>query len=179
MTHNRQCTGYPDAFAFRTYKPGSTHKTSTDDAKVPADSGDLDPEGSELSVCSTNLISEGLGPLVPTLAPCWESQSLGYFHDQYVLHAQRSPCEGHLAFLPDLFREKGDDPCLKHAVLSVSYLSLHNVSRRGELHANARRHYGLALNSLSTALSIEGAYLKDEVFAAALFLSMFLVSEPG
>ncbi|RAH85439.1 hypothetical protein BO86DRAFT_445888 [Aspergillus japonicus CBS 114.51] len=184
VTHNRQCTGYPDAFAFRTYKPGSTHKTSTEDAKVSAESGPehsnkadagvLDPEDSELSLCSTNLISEELGPLVPTLAPCWESQSLGYFYDQFVLHAQRSPCEGHLAFLPDLFREKGDDPCLKHAVLSVSYLSLHNVSRRAELYANARRHYGLALNSLGTALSIEGAYMKDEVFAAALFLSMFL-----
>ncbi|PYH48533.1 Zn(II)2Cys6 transcription factor [Aspergillus saccharolyticus JOP 1030-1] len=184
VAHNRYCTGYPAAFAFRAYKPKSTQTTSGNKTHSSANSSRehrseaptdaVGSKGSKLSLCSTALTPAAPGPLLPTLAPCWESQSLGYFYDQHVLHAQRSPCEGHLAFLPDLLREKGNDPCLKHAVLSVSYLSLHNASRRGELHANARRHYGMALTSLITALSIEGAYMKDEVFAAALFLSMFL-----
>ena len=110
------------------------------------------------------------------ITPCLEWQSLCYFFHQHVLPTQRSPCEGHLEFLPELYQEKGSDPCLRHAILSVSYLSLFNTARVNELYVNARKHYGVALKSLTAALSNKETSGQDETFAAALFLSMFIVS---
>lgn len=94
---------------------------------------------------------------------------------QVVLKVHRSPCEGHLAFLPDFFREKGDDPCLKHALLSVSYLMLSNISGARQLHIKARKNYGLSLEHLNKALGSHGDAVRDEVLAACLLLSIFFV----
>ncbi|GFN19596.1 hypothetical protein ABZX51_011153 [Aspergillus tubingensis] len=189
VTQGRQCTGYPDAFAFREYKATKEPqagkaaarkrtKKSTD-GEQPA-SGSTSPSAavSDQDGTDTRLIptkSPSTPPSPPAaITPCLEWQSLCYFFHQHVLPTEKSPCEGHLAFLPELYQEKGNDPSLRHAILSVSYLSLFNTARVNELYVNARKHYGVALKSLTTSLSNKETSTQDETFAAALFLSMFM-----
>ncbi|PWY92301.1 hypothetical protein BO70DRAFT_402208 [Aspergillus heteromorphus CBS 117.55] len=123
----------------------------------------------------SDLIPSSFAPSSPPKAiiPCLEWQSLCYFFHQHVLHTHRSPCEGHLAFLPELYQERGNAPCLRNAILSVYYLSLFNASRMDELYVSARKHYGAALKSLTQALNDDELSIQDETFAAALFMSMF------
>lgn len=92
-----------------------------------------------------------------------------------VLRAHRSPCEGHLAFMPDLFQEQGDKLCLKYALLSVSYLRLSNETSSPELYMKARKSHGLSLEHLNKALCSRENAMKDEVLATCLLLSMFYV----
>ncbi|RAK95286.1 Zn(II)2Cys6 transcription factor [Aspergillus ibericus CBS 121593] len=187
IAQQRQCTGYPDAFAFRQYKatkdpqPGKVAIRKR--AKKPAQSdqsasGPTSPSLIEQGEAGTRLVLTNSSPRAPSppaaITPCLEWQSLCYFFHQHVLPTQKSPCEGHLEFLPELFQEKGNDPCLRHALLSVSYLSLYNTARLNELYVNARKHYGIALKSLTTALNGTETSSQDETFAAALFLSMFI-----
>lgn len=109
----------------------------------------------------------------PDLSLEW--QAVCYFTHHHVLKVHRSPCRGFLAFFPELYKEKGDDSCLKHAVLSVASLSLFNASRVGQLYVNSRRHYGSAIKSLYHALKSNETAVTDEVFAASLFLNIFTV----
>ncbi|PYI07727.1 hypothetical protein BO78DRAFT_365988 [Aspergillus sclerotiicarbonarius CBS 121057] len=187
ITQHRQCTGYPDAFAFRQYKttkdPQPGKAVTRKRAKKAAESdqptsGATSPSLMEQGETDTRLVptkSPSRPPSPPAaITPCLEWQSLCYFFHQHVMPTQKSPCEGHLEFLPELYQEKGNDPCLRHAVLSVSYLSLFNTARVNELYVNARKHYGIALKSLTTALNSKETSTQDETFAAALFLSMFI-----
>lgn len=112
------------------------------------------------------------------LSFCKEWQSLCSFMNQVVLKVHRSPCGGHLAFLPDFFEEKGNAPCLKHAILSVSYITLANISGTQESYIKARRHYGLSLGHLNKMLGSREDAMKDETFAACLLLSIFFVRRP-
>ncbi|KAI9932369.1 hypothetical protein MW887_009882 [Aspergillus wentii] len=77
--------------------------------------------------------------------------------------------------------QSGDDPCLRHAILSVTYLALYNTARVDVLHLQARKHYGSAIHHLVEALKSTETAVQDEVFAASLFLSMFtdLSNEDG
>lgn len=109
----------------------------------------------------------------PALSLEW--QAVCYFTHHHVLKVHKSPCRGFLAFFPELYKEKGDDLCLKHAVLSVASLSLFNASQVGQLYVNARRHYGSAIKSLYNALKSNETAVTDEVFAASLFLNVFTV----
>ncbi|PYH89338.1 hypothetical protein BO71DRAFT_363713 [Aspergillus ellipticus CBS 707.79] len=165
IAQQRECTGYPDTFAFRPYKStgaGEALPRKAESKRKP-----------KKSAATTGQLTRSSSP--PTaITPCLEWQSLCYFFHQHVLHTHRSPCEGHLAFLPELYQERGTDPCLRNAILSVSYLSLFNASRMDELYVNARKHYGAALKGLTQALSNDEASTLDETFAAALFLSMFI-----
>jgi len=109
----------------------------------------------------------------PALSLEW--QAICYFMHHYVLKVHKSPCRGFLAFFPELYKEKGDNACLKHAVFSVASLSLFNASLVGQLYVNARRHYGSAIRSLYNALKSNETAVTDEVFAASLFLNVFTV----
>lgn len=106
-----------------------------------------------------------------------EWQALCYFMHNYVLQVEKSPCRGHLVFLPELYQEKITSLSFKHAVLSVSYLSLFRSSRFQPLYVNARKHYGAALTELATALGVNELVRRDETLAASLLLSMFMVSQ--
>lgn len=97
------------------------------------------------------------------------------FLHHMVLKVDRSPCQGHLAFLPALIEEKGNDPCLKHAIMSISYLILANTSGDRSLHIKARKDYGLSLEHLNTALGSREHAVKDETLASCLLLSIFFV----
>ncbi|OOF96817.1 hypothetical protein ASPCADRAFT_515024 [Aspergillus carbonarius ITEM 5010] len=150
ITQHRECTGYPDAFAFRAYKmqPQAGIAIARKRGKKSAESDQ------------------------PTSGRRTPSRAAS--EQESTETRLRSPCEGHLEFLPELYQEKGSDPCLRHAILSVSYLSLFNTARVNELYVNARKHYGVALKSLTAALSNKETSGQDETFAAALFLSMFI-----
>lgn len=84
-----------------------------------------------------------------------------------------------MAFLPDLFEEKGNVPCLRHAILSVSYITLANMSGTQEFYIKGRKNYGLSLCHLNKMLSSPEDALKDETFAACLLLSIFFVRRPS
>ncbi|KAJ9218542.1 transcriptional regulator family: Fungal Specific TF [Paecilomyces variotii] len=175
MIYGKECTGYPSSFAFRTYKPtgqegdpsqGSALLKCKDNTMQRRLEGEVDRVGGSNGPTSTSSV-----PHSPVL--CLEWQSLCYFFHQHVLQVARSPCEGHLAFFPELYQERGDDPCLRNAILSVSYLTLFNTSGVQQLQVHARKHYGAALNSLIATLNSNELALRDEVVAASLFLSMF------
>jgi hypothetical protein len=169
MIYGKECTGYPASFAFRTYKPIGQEETTSEDKEQLAC---METTPARLEVRIGRLAGSDSIPSSPV--PCLEWQSLCYFFHQHVLHVERSPCEGHLAFFPELYQERGDDPCLKNAILSVSYLTLYNTSGVEQLHVNARKHYGAALTSLITTLNSKELALRDEIIAASLFLSMFI-----
>jgi hypothetical protein len=116
------------------------------------------------------LISPNIG------STCSDTSSLAYFMHHYVVVIHKSPCGGHLTFLPDLYREKGAEPCLSHAVQSVAYLSLFNLHGAPTLWYQARRQYSLALAALAAAIDTPESAAGDEVFASSLLLSMFVVS---
>lgn len=109
--------------------------------------------------------------LNPNLSIEW--QSLCYFVHEHVLTVHKSPCGGHLAFFPELYREKGDDPCFRHAVMSAACLTLFNASHYYDLYVAAQNHYGSALRSLNATLNSESSAIRDETLAAVLFLGMF------
>ncbi|CEL02163.1 hypothetical protein ASPCAL03335 [Aspergillus calidoustus] len=114
------------------------------------------------------LISPNIG------SACSDMSSLAYFMHHYVVVIHKSPCGGHLTFLPDLYREKGAEPCLSHAVQSVAYLSLFNLHGAPTLWYQARRQYSLALAALAAAIDTPESAAGDEVFASSLLLSMFV-----
>jgi hypothetical protein len=96
----------------------------------------------------------------------------------YVLIVEKSPCGGHLASLPEFYREKSSEPCLPHSVLSLGYLALFNNRHQSEpLWIQARKHYSAALAALAAAIDTNESAVRDEVFASALFLGIFTVRE--
>ncbi|RAH41048.1 Zn(II)2Cys6 transcription factor [Aspergillus brunneoviolaceus CBS 621.78] len=171
-THGVSCPGYPDSFAFRGYELAQGSTAGKLKVVRNARSSPSSPHGpKQKKVDSAKMQPRStIASIIPEDS---ELMSLCYFHHHHVLRVQRSPCEGHLAFFPDLFQERGNDPCFKHAVLSVSYLTLFHRARVPKFQINARRHYGLALRLLNQALSFSQAQVRDEIFAASLFLSMF------
>lgn len=96
--------------------------------------------------------------------------------NRYVMKVHRSPCEGHLGFMVDLYRMYSDDPCLKHAIISVSYQTLSVATGHQQYHIDARKNYGLSLGHLNKALGRRENIAKDQVLASCLLLSMFYVS---
>lgn len=176
-THGVSCPGYPDSFAFRGYELAQGSTAGKLKVVRNARSSPSSPHGpKQKKVDSAKMQPRStIASIIPEDS---ELMSLCYFHHHHVLRVQRSPCEGHLAFFPDLFQERGNDPCFKHAVLSVSYLTLFHRARVPKFQINARRHYGLALRLLNQALSFSQAQVRDEIFAASLFLSMFSVGWP-
>lgn len=177
MIYGKECTGYPSSFAFRTYKPtGQEAHPSKSNALPGSEENAIQPRlevRARRSSGPNGLTFSNSVPRSPV--PCLEWQSLCYFFHQHVLPVSKSPCEGHLAFFPELYQEKGDDPCLRNAILSVSYLTLFNTSGVQQLQIHARKHYGAALNSLIATLNSNELALRDEIVAASLFLSMFIV----
>ncbi|KAE8161591.1 hypothetical protein BDV40DRAFT_181322 [Aspergillus tamarii] len=184
----RKCIGYPDSFKFRFYDSTSfQNETSTPliPRHVRANPATVqegkrrDPSNRTMQPTGHDrpkVPSKSQSPSVPQSLSItsWELWPLSYFFHQHVLIVHRSPCGGHLAFLPELYREKGSEPCLKHAVLSVAYLALFNSNRSHSLLIQARNNYSTALMALAASLNTLESAARDEVFAASLFLSMFI-----
>ncbi|KAB8204945.1 hypothetical protein BDV34DRAFT_110962 [Aspergillus parasiticus] len=184
----RKCIGYPDSFKFRFYDSTSFQNESSTPLKPghvranPAtvqegkqrgpSNGTAQATGHDRPKVSSKLPSISVPQCLSITS--WESWPLSYFFHQHVLIVHRSPCGGHLAFLPELYREKGSEPCLKHAVLSVAYLALFNSNRSSFLWTQARNNYSIALVALAASLNTPESAARDEVFAASLFLSMFI-----
>ncbi|KAL3463546.1 hypothetical protein BJX64DRAFT_287292 [Aspergillus heterothallicus] len=183
----RKCGGYPDTFKFKSYNgcsfsdpaqlPGSEEEYSAE--STGSANGENSSEGAisavvPLSHYETSSISQSwyISPLLDTT--CSDSSSLAYFMHHHVVVIHKSPCGGHLAFLPDLYREKGTAPCLKHAIQSVAYLSLFNRHSAPALWYQARKNYSLALAALAAAIDTPESASGHEVFASSLFLSMFI-----
>ena len=172
--HGVKCRGYPEKFSFREYKPLQKDETTAWAVSQRADNSVLrtrshSPESSQRHAFTTNEApSQGL-------SECLDWQSLCNFMNRIVVKVHRSPCKGHLAFMPDLFREKGEAPHLKHAILSVSHLTIFNDTSDHEFYLRARKNYGLALGHLNNALGSHENALKDETLAACLLMSIFYV----
>ncbi|KAL4771635.1 hypothetical protein BDW60DRAFT_207996 [Aspergillus nidulans var. acristatus] len=111
-------------------------------------------------------------PSIRTRNP--DEVSVSCFMRTYVLIVEKSPCGGHLASLPEFYREKSSEPCLRHSVLSLGYLALFNNRHQSEpLWIQARKHYSAALAALAAAIDTNESAVRDEVFASALFLGIF------
>ncbi|EYE96881.1 Zn(II)2Cys6 transcription factor domain-containing protein [Aspergillus ruber CBS 135680] len=184
ISRGMPCPGYPDPLTFREYR--TTRAATRDRRQTKMTTVGREKEQSELaeaqssSACEPQrALSEPLSPTISSPRPrtgpalSLEWQAVCYFTHHHVLKVHKSPCRGFLAFFPELYKEKGDDSCLKHAVLSVASLSLFNASRVGQLYVNSRRHYGSAIKSLYNALKSNETAVTDEVFAASLFLNVF------
>lgn len=172
--HGVKCSGYPEKFSFREYKPQQKHET-------PACALSQRPDNSVLRARSRSSGSLQEPPFATSKIPskglseCPDWQSLCNFMNRIVIQVHRSPCSGHLAFMPDLFREKGAAPHLKHAILSVSHLTIFNDTGHREFYWRARKNHGLALGHLNKALGSHENAVKDETLAACLLMSMFYV----
>lgn len=165
-----KCTGYPDKFSFREYKPPEVNggpKSVPPRRRSPV-SDESQP------IVHTQPTAHKSRPVaaIPSSAD-W--QSLCSFMNRIVLPVHRSPCEGYLAFLPKLYRERSDDACLKHAILSVSYLTLSREHKSHRLDIQARKNHGISLGLLKTALESQDSVIKDEILTACLLLSIFYV----
>ncbi|KAB8256536.1 hypothetical protein BDV32DRAFT_153158 [Aspergillus pseudonomiae] len=184
----RKCIGYPDSFKFRFYDSTSFQNEASTPLRpghvreTPATAQEgkrRDPSVVTVQATGHDHRKSPLKLQSPSVPQClsiasWELWPLSYFFHQHVLIVHRSPCGGHLAFLPDLYREKGSEPCLKHAVLSVAYLTLFNSNRSPLLWTQARTNYSTALVALAASLNTPESAARDEVFAACLLLSMFI-----
>lgn len=180
-----QCPGYPDPLTFREYRMTraavrdrrqskmTTVGREKEQPDLDAAPTDAQPQRALSEPPPSPTISSPKPRTGPALSLEW--QAICYFTHHHVLKVHKSPCRGFLAFFPELYKEKGDDSCLKHAVLSVASLSLFNASRIGQLYVNSRRHYGSAIKSLYNALKSNETAVTDEVFAASLFLNVFTV----
>ncbi|KAL4799980.1 hypothetical protein BDV19DRAFT_384818 [Aspergillus venezuelensis] len=104
---------------------------------------------------------------------CSDASSLSFFFHHHVLIVDRSPCGGHLAFLPEFYREKQTHPCLHYSILSLGYLSLFNVHESPVFWIEARKKYSAALAALAAAIDTTQSAVRDEVFASALLLGIF------
>ncbi|KAL4982287.1 hypothetical protein BDW68DRAFT_182691 [Aspergillus falconensis] len=187
----RKCGGYPDTFKFKSYNGPSSREASlslTVESEEESGAGST-LESSVEAASSTSMQLDIYGPkrdsqslyMSPSIgSACSDTSSLSYFMHRHVVVIHKSPCGGHLTFLPDLYREKGSEPCLKHAVQSVAYLSLFNLHGAPTLWYQARRQYSLALAALAAAIDTPETAAGDEVFASSLLLSMFadLSNEP-
>ncbi|KAL2793126.1 hypothetical protein BJX66DRAFT_352058 [Aspergillus keveii] len=150
----RKCGGYSDTFKFKSYN-GPSSREPSQSLLVGSEEEFTEGHTSENSVkagTSTDSQSLYMSPIIDSA--CSDTSSLAYFMHHHVVVIHKSPCGGHLTFLPDLYREKGSEPCLSHAVQSVAYLSLFNIHGAPTLWYQARRQY-------------------NEVFASSLLLSMF------
>lgn len=121
------------------------------------------------------ILDNGLTTILPPLSYSSEQQALCFFIHQHVLPPEEPDINGHMAFLPDLLRDRLDSPCLQHAALGVSYLALGCRTGSQELHMEARRNYGKSLSSLRSILSSPNVVMDDAVFAAVLLASLFVV----
>jgi hypothetical protein len=83
--------------------------------------------------------------------------------------------QGHLHFLPGIYLG-GRDQCQDLAIMSAAYLAAFNKWRSPPLFEKARKTYSAALVSLQEALKCPSAVTRDETFAAALVLALFVVS---
>lgn len=183
--HGVKCTGYPDRFSFREYKPpkqskvGKSVSSRSRTASPRPGSKSASPSTSENSTRDSRF-GVVLAAQSPSNAPsiCSDWQSVCNLMHQLVLPVHRSPCGGYLAFLPQLFQEKGDSPSLRYAILGVSYLTLSKSHSGGELQIKARKNYGACLNSLNQEISSQDNAVRDETLAACLLLSIFFVSIP-
>lgn len=104
-----------------------------------------------------------------------EWQAMSYFFHHYILRVEKSPCRGHLVFLPELYQERGGNSCLKDALLSVSYLALFKSTGAAIIRVHAYNHYGSALKGLVHELNYFKAAMKEETLVISLCLSMFKV----
>ncbi|KAL4901854.1 hypothetical protein BDW74DRAFT_169832 [Aspergillus multicolor] len=119
----------------------------------------------------TTFVSMNIPQTLPASDP--DDVPLSFFMHTHVLVVDKSPCGGHLAFLPEFYREKSSEPCLRHSILSLGYLALSNLHRSKDLWIKARKHYSAALAALAAAIDTKESAVRDEVFATALFLGMF------
>jgi hypothetical protein len=111
-------------------------------------------------------------PLTPTL----EELSLCYFMTTFIYTCPEDVFEGHLDFLPGLYRD-GRKQCQDLAIMSVAYLAAFNKWRSCALFKESRKYYGAALRSLQNSLRSPKLALCDNTFAAALVLALFVVSQ--
>lgn len=175
----RTCPGYPDTFAFKSYNGASSRLSPApkSDSSLQVESRtDQQAVASIAAPAQLQRDPPSLPPYIPTT--CTDSSSLGFFFHHHVLIVDKSPCGGHLAFLPDFYREKETEPCLRYAILSIGYLSLFKTHRARIFWVQAARNYSAALAALAAAISTTESAVRDEVFASALFLSMFTVRPP-
>jgi hypothetical protein len=90
---------------------------------------------------------------------------------------------GFLDFLSDMLHtnnasnliENTNDP-LHPALDAVANLAFYNRLREKSIYVDARKSYGVALESINAALKSETEACSDRTFAAVLLLSLFIVS---
>ncbi|KAL4987657.1 hypothetical protein BDW68DRAFT_187872 [Aspergillus falconensis] len=169
----RTCPGYPDAFAFKAYVGSSQRIVSTSaalDLSPNVYISHLDgvsyPPSPSISIFTPN------PPTIPTMNT--EELSVSCFMQTHVLIVDESPCGGHLAFLPEFYREKSSDPCLRHSVLGLAHLALFHRHQSQNLWIQARKHYSAALAALAAAIDTKESAVRDDVLASALFLGILL-----
>ncbi|KAL4760555.1 uncharacterized protein BDW70DRAFT_168636 [Aspergillus foveolatus] len=140
-------------------------------ASVPVRVSDLSPD---VYICHLDKVSHRparpgpapirIPPSIRTRNP--DEVSVSCFMQTYVLIVEKSPCGGYLAFLPEFYREKSSEPCLRHSVLSLGYLALFNNRQQSQtLWIQARKHYSAALAALAAAIDTKESAVRDEVFA--------------
>ncbi|KAL3493282.1 hypothetical protein BJX62DRAFT_223946 [Aspergillus germanicus] len=180
----RKCGGYSDTFKFKSYNGPSSREPSLslsvgseeELTECPTSENSVEAGTStsmQLDIYGTEIDTQSLYMSPSISSACSDTSSLAYFMHHHVVVIHKSPCGGHLTFLPDLYREKGSEPCLRHAVQSVAYLSLFNRHGAPTLCYQARKQYSLALAALAAAIDTPETAAGDEVFASTLLLSMF------
>lgn len=177
----RTCPGYPDTFAFKSFDGVSNRLSSVPESDSTLQMEPRTDQDALASVANVDLqLHTAYPPSLPQYIPtiCTDSSSLAFFFHHHVLIVDKSPCGGHLAFLPEFYQEKETEPCLRHAILSIGYLSLFKTHRSRIFWVQAARNYSAALAALAAALETTESAVRDEVFASALFLSMFTVRTP-
>ncbi|OJJ04464.1 hypothetical protein ASPVEDRAFT_43942 [Aspergillus versicolor CBS 583.65] len=170
----RTCPGYPDNFAFKSYNGVSNRLSSAPKSDSSLQVGSRTDQQAVASIAAPAQLQRdppSLPPYIPTT--CTDSSSLSFFFHHHVLIVEKSPCGGHLAFLPEFYREKEAEPCLRYSILSIGYLSLFKTHRSRIFWVQAASNYSAALAALAAAISTTESAVRDEVFASALFLSMF------
>ncbi|KAL4816601.1 hypothetical protein BDW67DRAFT_175502 [Aspergillus spinulosporus] len=148
-------------------------------ASVPVRESDLSSDVYISHLDKASHRPERSGPVPISIPPSIRTRnpdevSVSCFMRTYVLIVEKSPCGGHLAFLPEFYRENSSEPCLRHSVLSLGYLALFNNRHQSQaLWIQARKHYSAALAALAAAIDTKESAVRDEVFATALFLGIF------
>lgn len=100
--------------------------------------------------------------------------------NQYRISARPDGAVGFLDFLADLPHSNGlledKNDCLQPALDAISNLVFYNRVREKSVYVDARKRYGVALESINAALKSETEACSDRTFAAVLLLSLFIVS---
>ncbi|KFA53237.1 hypothetical protein S40293_10083 [Stachybotrys chartarum IBT 40293] len=100
----------------------------------------------------------------------WEQHAIAYFLDNFVLKNAQEETRGYLQFLPGLILTRGNEVCLRDALLAVSMTSLANISSNPTMRLRSAQLYGQALRSTSAALDCHEPGNNIPLLAAILLL---------